>query len=426
MGPQTPFVTISFGLDTSVFGRMITRNYLEVHKNGIGEDHATPVFPKVLFFLDEGVNMNPGDPNYDLKRLALECSAERIYPDFVSVPLNKKVTGSSAGDVTSMGCRSYLSKYIDQQTGEEKYLGRFNLGVVSLNLPMIAARAKAEQKDFFKLLDEYLELSYEAHMVRVNRMIGVKAEQNPIMWCEGVLARLDPEETIDKLFYNGYASISIGYIGVYETCQILGREGDRNLALGILQHMKDKCGEFKARSNLGFSVYGTPSENLCYKTATCLDKMYPGVLKHEREYLTNSFHQPVWLHTTPFEKWEYEEGFALISNGGNIGYIETPSLKNNLKALESLIDYGYNHIMYYGINQPVDQCLKCGFHGEAKATAKGFECPECGNHDPATLSVIRRVSGYLSAPNARPFNVGKQAEVLERVKHVGCGDHCSI
>lgn len=154
--------------------------------------------------------------------------------------------------------------------------------------------------------------------------------------------------------------------------------------------------------------------------------MYPGVLKHEREYLTNSFHQPVWLHTTPFEKWEYEEGFALISNGGNIGYIETPSLKNNLKALESLIDYGYNHIMYYGINQPVDQCLKCGFHGEAKATAKGFECPECGNHDPATLSVIRRVSGYLSAPDARPFNVGKQAEMLERVKHVGCGDHCLL
>lgn len=262
MGPQTPFVTISFGLDTSVFGRMITRNYLKVHKNGIGEDHVTPVFPKVLFFLEEGVNLTPNDPNYDLKQLAMECAAERIYPDFVSVPLNREVTGSTAGDVTSMGCRSFLSKYIDTQTGEEKYLGRFNLGVVSLNLPMIAARAKTEQQDFFKLLDEYLELSYEAHMVRVNRMIGVKAEQNPIMWCEGVLARLDPEETIDKLFYNGYASISIGYIGVYETCQILGREGDKNLALGILQHMKDKCAEFKERSRLGFSLYGTPKPHL--------------------------------------------------------------------------------------------------------------------------------------------------------------------
>lgn len=426
MGPQTPFLTISLGLDTSKFGRMITKNYLMVHKGGIGEDHITPVFPKVLFFLDEGVNMNPGDPNYDLKQLAMECAAERIYPDFVSVPLNRKVTGSTKGNVTSMGCRSYLSKYVDQQTGEEKYLGRFNLGVVSLNLPMIAAKAKTEGTDFYAVLDEYLELAYDAHMVRVNRLKETKAGQNPIMWCEGVLARLDPEETIDKLFYDGYASISIGYIGVYETCQILGREGDKNLALGILQHMKDKCAEFKERSRLGFSLYGTPSESLCYKAATCLDRAYPGVLKHEREYLTNSFHQPVWLKTSPFDKWLYEEGFATISNGGNIGYIETPNLRNNLGALEALIDFGYKHIMYYGVNQPVDFCMKCGFKGEAKATTKGFECPECGNHDPATLSVIRRVSGYLSAPNARPFNVGKQSEVMERVKHVGCGDRCLL
>lgn len=259
---QTPFLTISLGLDTSKFGRMITKNYLMVHKGGIGEDHITPVFPKVLFFLDEGVNMNPGDPNYDLKQLAMECAAERIYPDFVSVPLNRKVTGSTEGNVTSMGCRSYLSKYVDQQTGEEKYLGRFNLGVVSLNLPMIAAKAKTEGTNFYAVLDEYLELAYDAHMVRVNRLKGTKAGQNPIMWCEGVLARLDPEEEIDKLFYDGYASISIGYIGVYETCQILGREGDKNLALGILQHMKDKCAEFKERSRLGFSLYGTPKPHL--------------------------------------------------------------------------------------------------------------------------------------------------------------------
>lgn len=268
---QTPFLTISLGLDTSKFGRMITKNYLMVHKEGLGKDHVTPVFPKVLFFLDEGVNMNPGDPNYDLKRLALECSAERIYPDFVSVPLNKKVTGSSAGDVTSMGCRSYLSKYIDQQTGEEKYLGRFNLGVVSLNLPMLAAKAKVEDVDFYAVLDEYLELAYDAHMVRVNRLKGTKAGQNPIMWCEGVLARLDPDEEIDKLFYDGYASISIGYIGVYETCQILGREGDKNLALGILQHMKDKCAEFKERSRLGFSLYGTPKPHLGLQSAMIVE-----------------------------------------------------------------------------------------------------------------------------------------------------------
>lgn len=414
---QTPFVTISLGLDTSEFGRMITRNYLKVHKAGLGKDHVTPVFPKVLFFLEEGVNMKPGDPNYDLKRLALECSAERIYPDFVSVPLNRKVTGSTEGNVTSMGCRSFLSNYIDPQTGEEKYLGRFNLGVVSLNLPMIAAKAKKEGVDFYTVLDEYFELAYDAHMVRVNRLKGTKAGQNPIMWCEGVLARLKPDEEIDKLFYDGYASISIGYIGVYETCQILGRSGDKNLALGICQHMKDKCAEFKERSKLGFSLYGTPSESLCYKAATCLDKMYPGMLEHDRDYLTNSFHQPVWIKNSPFDKWTYEEGFAIISSGGNIGYVETPNLRNNLDALEALVDFGYQHIMYFGINQPVDQCFKCGFQGEFSATPKGFCCPECGNHEEGTISVIRRVSGYLSSPNSRPYNKGKQAEVVERVKH---------
>lgn len=426
MGPQTPFVTISLGLDTSEFGRMITRNYLKVHKAGLGKDHVTPVFPKVLFFLEEGVNMREGDPNYDLKRLALECSADRIYPDFVSVPLNRKVTGSTKGNVTSMGCRSFLSNYIDPQTGEEKYLGRFNLGVVSLNLPMIAAKAKKEGVDFYAVLDEYLELAYDAHMVRVNRLKGTKAGQNPIMWCEGVLARLDPDEEIDKLFYDGYASISIGYIGVYETCQILGRSGDKNLALGICQHMKDKCAEFKERSKLGFSLYGTPSESLCYKAATCLDKMYPGVLEHEREYITNSFHQPVWLKTSPFDKWLYEEGFAMISSGGFIGYIETPNLRNNLDALEALVNFGYKHIPYFGINQPVDQCFKCGFQGEFSATPKGFCCPECGNHEEGTISVIRRVSGYLSSPNSRPYNAGKQAEVVERVKHVGNVDYCPL
>ena len=425
-GLQSPFITISLGLDISVFGRMITRNYLKVHKAGLGKDHVTPVFPKVLFFLEEGVNMREGDPNYDLKRLALECCAERIYPDFVSVPLNRKVTGSTEGNVTSMGCRSFLSKYNDPQTGEEKYLGRFNLGVVSLNLPMIAAKSVKEGKDFYAVLDEYMELAYDAHMVRVNRLKGTKAGQNPLMWCEGVLARLKPEEEIDKLFYDGYASISIGYIGVYETCQILGRSGDKNLALGICQHMKDKCAEFKERSKLGFSLYGTPSESLCYKAATCLDKMYPGVLEHEREYLSNSFHQPVWIKSGPFDKWLYEEGFALISNGGNIGYVETPNLRNNLDALEVLVDFGYKHIMYFGINQPVDQCFKCGFQGEFKASPRGFICPCCGNHEEGTISVIRRVSGYLSSPNSRPYNAGKQAEVIERVKHVGNVDYCPL
>lgn len=412
---QSPFITISLGLDTSMFGRMITYNYLKVHKEGLGADKVTPVFPKVVFFLKEGVNMNPGDPNYDLKLLAMECCAERIYPDFISVPLNMQVTGSSDGKVTSMGCRSFLSHFATENG--EKYDGRFNLGVVSLNLPMIAAEAKAGKGFFTELLDKHMETAYEAHMLRVGRLMDVTASQNPTLFMEGALARLGPDEKISKLFYDGYASISIGFVGLYEAVEILYDEPVRKeMAMNILKYMKDICAEFKDRSGLGFSLYGTPAESLCYRFASKLQEKYPGLI--ERDYLTNSFHQPVWLNSDPFSKWDYESGFAEISNGGNIGYVETPNLKHNMQALEALINYGYENIHYFGINQPVDQCFKCGFSGEFKATAKGFECPSCGNHEEGTISVIRRVSGYLSAPNSRPYNKGKMEEVLQRVKHV--------
>ncbi|QPI14698.1 ribonucleotide reductase of class III (anaerobic), large subunit [Salmonella phage GEC_vB_MG] len=412
---QSPFITISLGLDTSMFGRMITYNYLKVHKEGLGADKVTPVFPKVVFFLKEGVNMNPGDPNYDLKLLAMECCAERIYPDFISVPLNMQVTGSSDGKVTSMGCRSFLSHFATENG--EKYDGRFNLGVVSLNLPMIAAEAKAGKGFFTELLDKHMEMAYEAHMLRVGRLMDVTASQNPTLFMEGALARLGPDEKISKLFYDGYASISIGFVGLYEAVEILYDEPVRKeMAMNILKYMKDICAEFKERSGLGFSLYGTPAESLCYRFASKLQEKHPGLI--ERDYLTNSFHQPVWLNSDPFSKWDYESGFAEISNGGNIGYVETPNLKHNMQALEALINYGYENIHYFGINQPVDQCFKCGFSGEFKATAKGFECPSCGNHEEGTISVIRRVSGYLSAPNSRPYNKGKMEEVLQRVKHV--------
>lgn len=410
---QSPFITISLGLDTTLFGRMITENYLKVHKEGLGKDKITPVFPKVVFFLQEGVNMNPGDPNYDLKQLAMECCVERIYPDFISVPLNKEVTGSSDGKVTSMGCRSFLSKFTTDNG--EKYDGRFNLGVVSLNLPMIAAEAKQKDERFFALLRYHMDMAYEAHMVRVKRLMDVKASQNPTLFMEGALARLGPDESISKLFFDGYASISIGYVGLAEAVDILNGKEDKEYAMGILGYMKLMCDEFKSISNLSFSLYGTPAESLCYRFATKLKEKFPGFI--ERDYLTNSFHQPVWVHSDPFSKWEYESGFAKISNGGNIGYVETANLRDNMQALETLIDYGYRTIPYFGINQPVDQCLKCGHTGEFKATAKGFECPACGNHEEGTMSVIRRVSGYLSAPNSRPYNKGKMQEVVQREKH---------
>ncbi|QNJ49248.1 anaerobic ribonucleoside reductase large subunit [Escherichia phage Mt1B1_P17] len=413
---QSPFITISMGLDTSVFGRMITANYLKVHSNGLGKDHVTPVFPKVIFFLQEGVNMKPSDPNYDLKQQALACCADRIYPDFISVPLNKEVTGSADGTVTSMGCRSFLSYYATEQG--EKYDGRFNLGVVSINLPLIAAEARSKGESFTDLLNKHMEIAYDAHMLRVNRIRHTKASENPILFMEGALARLNANDEIGVLFEGGYASISIGYVGLAEALEILYPEEKDKKEFGksILQHMKDVCAVFKERSKLAFSLYGTPAESLCYKFATALNEKYPGLV--ERDYLTNSFHQPVWLVTNPFEKWDYEAGFAQISNGGNISYVETPNLKNNLEALETLVDYAYEHIHYFGINQPVDQCFKCGFHGEFKATAKGFECPDCGNHEEETISVVRRVSGYLSAPNSRPYNKGKMQEVLQREKHL--------
>ena len=411
---QSPFVTISMGLDTSLWGKMITRNYLKVHKEGLGKDKVTPVFPKTVFFLEEGVNMSPEDPNYDLKQLAMECCVERIYPDFISVPLNRVVTGSYDGKVTSMGCRSFLSVFKDLD-GKEKYDGRFNLGVVSINLPMIAAEARSRGERFFALLRHHMDMAYKAHMVRVKRLMGVKASQNPTLFMEGALARLEADDDISQLFFNGYASISIGYVGLSEAVEILKGKEDKEYAMGLLGYMKLMCDEFSGMSNIAFSLYGTPAESLCYRFATKLKEKYPGFIT--RDYLTNSFHQPVWKVSNPFTKWDYEAGFAKISSGGNIGYVETPSLKNNISALEELINYGYNNIHYFGINQPVDQCFKCGFSGEFNATPKGFECPVCGNHEEGTMSVIRRVSGYLSAPNSRPFNKGKTQEVIQRVKH---------
>lgn len=310
-------------------------------------------------------------------------------------------------------CRSFLTKY--EIGGYEKYDGRFNLGVVSLNLPMIAAEAKESGQRFFPLLRHHMDMAYNAHMVRVNRLIEVKASQNPILFMEGAISRLKADDNISKLFYGGYASISIGYVGLTEAVQVLTGGVDKEFSLGLLGYMKLMCEEFKSMSGLSFSLYGTPAESLCYRFATKLKEKYPGVI--DRDYLTNSFHQPVWENSDPFSKWDYESGFAKISNGGNIGYVETANLKNNMEALEALIDYGYNKIPYFGINQPVDQCFKCSYTGEFKATAKGFECPSCGNHEEGTMSVIRRVSGYLSSPNARPYNKGKMDEVIERVKH---------
>lgn len=320
-------------------------------------------------------------------------------------------------------CRSFLSQHINTQ-GEEQTNGRFNLGVVSLNLPYIAYEAGNDFVAFTCLLDKYAELCYTAHMARVERLKGTKAKQNPIMWMQGACARLEAEETIDKLFYNGYASISLGYVGLHECVEALAGNPPINGTLkaraeGILKCLKEKCEEFSKRSGLSFSVYGTPSESLCYKAAKAIKRDFPEA-KFEREYVTNSFHVPVWEQCHPMYKWEYEKGFAEISTGGNISYIETPNLSKNLVAYEGLLDYAYSiGLHYFAINTPVDRCFKCGYEGEFTASLEGYVCPSCGNKDGDSISVLRRVSGYISAPNSRPFNKGKQSEVIERVKHRG-------
>lgn len=416
---QSPFITLSLGLDTSYYGRLITEQYLKVHMAGIGKDGATPVFPKVVFFLQEGINLNEGDPNYDLKQLAVQCSSKRIYPDYICVPTNKTISGVEDVPVTPMSCRSFLSSWKDAD-GNEKLNGRFNLGVVSLNLPYIALEAEKDN-NVYELLDSYAELAYEAHMSRIERLKGTKAKQNPIMWMEGACARLEAEQTIDHLFYDGYASISLGFVGLHEAVEIMCAGNplrDAKLtALEVCRFLKAKCEEFKARSGIAFSLYGTPSESLCYKAASACKRDFPAC-NIKNDFVTNSFHVPVWQKCHPMYKWEYEKDFASIVSGGNISYVETPNLSKNLKGYEGLIDYAYSiGLHYFAINTPVDKCYKCKYDGEFRATVEGFVCPECGNTDPATLNVLRRVSGYISAPNARPFNRGKQAEVMMRVKH---------
>lgn len=311
-------------------------------------------------------------------------------------------------------CRSFLSKWTNED-GEEQYNGRFNLGVVSINLPLIALSSGSDG-DFFDKIDEHMNIAYRAQMNRVERLKGTKASQNPVLFTEGAIARLDPNDTIDKLFYNGYASISIGYVGLTECSEILNGNISKEFCMSVLNYMKSKCEEFKKESNIAFSLYGTPAESLCYKFARCIEEKYPSVLK--RDFITNSFHQPVWIKSTPFEKWEYEEGFSYLSNGGNISYVETPNMSKNISGLESLINYAYTKIPYFGINQAIDKCYECGFDGEFSVDKDGFHCPSCNNRNENTMSVIRRVSGYLSAPNSRPFNKGKQAEVIERIRHI--------
>lgn len=409
---QSPFITLSLGTSTTKFGRMITEEYLRVHMKGLGEEGTTPIFPKVIFFLQDGLNLKKGDINYDLKQLAMECTAKRIYPDYVSIPKNLECTGSSSEPVSPMGCRSYLGKWVNSE-GNEQYMGRFNIGVCSVSLPMIALES-SDYSDFKNKLKHYMTLCYNAHNERVKRLKKTKAKTNPVLFCEGALARLDPEETLESILMDGRCSISIGYVGLNECCKFLFGEYDKSFATAIMKFMKDVLVEFSCESSLPFSLYGSPAESLCYKFAKCINEKYDNVL--QKDYITNSFHVPVNEQITAFDKIDAESGFANISSGGNITYVETPKMNNNMTGLEAIIDYAYEHVQYFGINIPVDVCYCCKFEGAFIPSIDGFTCPVCKNSNPEKMMCIRRVSGYLGSAT-RPFNYGKQNEVCERIIH---------
>ena len=423
---QTPFVTFGFGLGTDWAARLIQQSILRNRLAGLGKNRKTAVFPKLVFSIREGVNRRAGDVNYDIKQLALECASKRMYPDILNYDQVVKVTGSFK---TPMGCRSFLGVY--EENGEQIHEGRNNIGVISLNLPRIALEAGGDEARFWTLLDARLLLAKRALMTRVARLEKTKARVAPILYMEGACGvRLNADDEVGPIFRNGRASLSLGYIGLHETLNALsgGHQHPyddaalRAKGVEIIAYMRDATERWKEETRYGFSLYSTPSENLCDRFCR-LDAaqfgLVPGVT--DKGYYTNSFHLDVEKKVNPYDKIDFEAPYPPLANGGFICYGEYPNVQHNLKALEDVWDYSYDRVPYYGTNTPIDECYECGFNGEFTCTSRGFTCPNCGNHDPARVSVTRRVCGYLGSPDARPFNAGKQQEVQRRVKHLAEG-----
>lgn len=423
---QTPFVTFGFGLGTDWAARLIQQSILLNRLAGLGKNRKTAVFPKLVFSIREGVNRRAGDVNYDIKQLALECASKRMYPDILNYDQVVKVTGSFK---TPMGCRSFLGVY--EENGEQIHEGRNNIGVISLNLPRIALEAGGDEARFWTMLDARLQLAKRALMTRVARLEKTKARVAPILYMEGACGvRLNADDEVGPIFRNGRASLSLGYIGLHETLNALsgGHQHPyddaalRAKGVEIIAYMRDATERWKAETGYGFSLYSTPSENLCDRFCR-LDAaqfgLVPGVT--DKGYYTNSFHLDVEKKVNPYDKIDFEAPYPPLANGGFICYGEYPNVQHNLKALEDVWDYSYDRVPYYGTNTPIDECYECGFNGEFTCTSRGFTCPNCGNHDPARVSVTRRVCGYLGSPDARPFNAGKQQEVQRRVKHLSEG-----
>ena len=424
---QTPFVTIGFGLGTDWFAREVQRAILLNRIRGLGKDHHTAIFPKLVFTIRHGVNADPGDPNYDLKQLALECATKRMYPDVVFYENIVKITGSFKAP---MGCRSFLQGWINPATGKDEEDGRMNLGVVSVNVPRIALESHGDKARFWKLFNERMETAHQALQFRIMRCKQATPVNAPTLFRFGAFGRLGANDNVDALFKNERATVSLGYIGLAEaTAVFYGKNWIRDhgwdpqgkeFALSIVKRMNELCKQWSRMEGYHYSVYSTPAESLTDRFNRMDREKFgrvEGVTDHD--FYTNSFHYPVWLQPTPMEKLNYEKDFPYYASGGFINYCEYPCLQDNPKALEAVWDYAYNiGIGYLGTNTPIDHCFVCGFQGDFEPTEEGFKCPECGNADPDKCNVTKRTCGYLGNPVQRPMVHGRHEEISHRVKHM--------
>ena len=433
---QAPFITVFMYLGEArnaqekaglaiIIEETIRQRYQGV-KNEAGV-WITPAFPKLIYVLEED-NIHPGDPYYYLTELAAKCTAKRMVPDYISEKkmLELKVDKNGEGHCyTCMGCRSFLTPYVDPETGKPKYYGRFNQGVVTINLVDVALSSGGNFDKFWKIFDERLALCHRALQARHKRLLGTPSDAAPILWQYGALARLKKGEKIDKLLFGGYSTISLGYAGLYECVKYMtGKShtdaGAKPFALSVMQHMNDKCNEWKKAENMDYSLYGTPLESTTYKFAKCLQKRFgivPGIT--DKNYITNSYHVHVSEHIDAFTKLKFESEFQKLSPGGAISYVEVPNMQDNLEAVMSVLQFIYDNIMYAELNTKSDYCQCCGYDGEIKIVEDDgklvWECPKCGNRDQNKLNVARRTCGYIGT---QFWNQGRTQEIKDRVLHL--------
>ena len=433
---QAPFITVFMYLgearnaqekaDLAIIIEETIRQRYQGVKNEAGV-WITPAFPKLIYELEED-NIHPGDPYYYLTELAAKCTAKRMVPDYISEKkmLELKVDKNGEGHCyTCMGCRSFLTPYVDPETGKPKYYGRFNQGVVTINLVDVALSSGGNFDKFWKIFDERLALCHRALQARHKRLLGTPSDAAPILWQYGALARLKKGEKIDKLLFGGYSTISLGYAGLYECVKYMtGKShtdaGAKPFALSVMQHMNDKCSEWKKDENMDYSLYGTPLESTTYKFAKCLQKRFgivPGIT--DKNYITNSYHVHVSEHIDAFTKLKFESEFQKLSPGGAISYVEVPNMQDNLEAVMSVLQFIYDNIMYAELNTKSDYCQCCGYDGEIKIVEDDgklvWECPKCGNRDQNKLNVARRTCGYIGT---QFWNQGRTQEIKDRVLHL--------